>query len=277
MFTSHNSFGQLSLRYNVVSDPESPAVKVLSSSTTDAVQAVGTIHTYNLSQDGYNKSDILQLLARMKAGVDYTEKRGDAIAAAKESQPTYLSLVPEAKVAYTCASSPSVEVVGTRSFGAGVFENRKAIDLKINANGLEREGIQSVIISLLKEGNHTDEDADAQGAEIVLRFESTSGRVRSYIVNENGADETTGSTDNLGAGETQELTIDNVDGFSETALSSSSTFDLVMGTLDDYDASKLHLPAGSEWDIGDVTILAVASTRLGTDVHYATVTDAGLD
>lgn len=279
MFTSHNSFGQLSLRYNVVSDPESPAVKVLSSSTTDPVQAVNTVHTYNLSQDGYNKSDILQLLARMKAGVDYTEKRGDAIAEAKESQPTYLSLVNGAKVAYTCASSPSVEVVGTRRIliGAGVFENRKAIDLKINANGLEREGIQSVIISLLKEGNHTVEDAEARGAEIVLRFESTSGRVRSYIVNENGADVTTGSTDNFGAGETQELTIDNVGGFSETALPSSSTFDLVMGTLDDYDASKLHLPVGSEWDIGDVTVLAVVSTRIGTDVHYATVTDAGLD
>ena len=277
MFTSHNSFGQLSLRYNVVSDPESPAVKVLSSSTTDAVQAVGTIHTYNLSQDGYNKSDILQLLARMKAGVDYTEKRGDAIAAAKESQPMYLSLVSGAKMAYACASSPSVEVVGTRSFGTGVFENRKVIDLKLNANGLEREGIQSVIIHLLKEGNHTDEDADAQGAEIVLGFESTSGRVRSYTVNENGADVITGSTDNLGAGETHELTIDNVVGFSETALPNTSTFHLVMGTLDDNDASKLYLPVGSEWDIGDVMVLAVASTRLGTDVHYGTVSDTGLD
>jgi hypothetical protein len=277
MFTSHNSFGQLSLRYNVVSDPEHPAIKVLPSSTTAPVQAtVDTIHTYNLSQD-YQKSDILQLLPRMKAGIRYTEKRGDAIAAAKESQPTYLSLVSGAKVAYTCASSPSVEVVGTRILGAGVFENRKGITLKINANGLSSEGMQSVIIHLLKEGNHTDEDADAQGAEIVLGFESTSGRVRSYTVNEIGADITTGSIDNLGAGETHELTIDNVGGFSETALPNSSTFILVMDTLDDNDASILHLPVGSEWDTGDVTVLAVVSTRIGTDVHYATVSDVGLD
>jgi hypothetical protein len=273
------SFRQLSLRYNVVSHPESAVVNVLPSSTIGPVQAFNSIHTYNLSQD-YQESDLLQLLARMKAGVDYTEKRGDAIAEAKESQPTYLSLVSGAKVAYACASRPSVEVVGTRILGAGVFEDRIAINLKIDANGLGLEGIQSVIISLLKEGNHTVEDADAKGAEIVLRFESTNERVRSYIVNENGADVTTGSTDNLGAGETQELTIDNVTidnvgGFSETALPNTSTFHLVMGTLDDNDASKLYLPEGSEWSSGDVMVLAVVSTRLGTDVHYGTASDTG--
>ena len=47
-----------------------------------------------------------------------------------------------------------------------------------------------------------------------------------------------------------------------------------MGTLGDDDESKLHLPAGSEWDSGDITVLAVVSTRIGTDVHYNTVTSS---
>lgn len=271
---------KLNLRYNVVSDPvldpEHPAIKVLPSSTTAPVQAtVDTIHEYDLSQD-YQKSDILQLLARMKAGVDYTEKRGDAIAEAKESQPTYLSLVNGAKVAYACASRPSVEVVGTRETGS--YQNRKVINLKLNANGLEREGIQSVVIILVKEADHTDEDAHAQGAEIVLSFESTNGRLRSYLVEENGATVTTiGSTDNLGPGENHELLTHDVVGFSETALPGTDTFILEMGTLDDNDNSKLYLPVGSEWDSGDVTVVAVVSTRIGTAVDYDTVSDAALD
>jgi hypothetical protein len=270
MFTGHSSFGQLSLTFNVMLDPV--RVNVLPSSTTDPVQAVdNTIHTYDLSQS-YEKSDTLRLLMRMKAGVDYTEKRGDAAAEDKESESTYLSLVPDAEVPYTCASRPSVEVVGTRN--AGTFDNRQVINLNINANGLEREGIQSVIISLFKEADYTVEDAEAQGAEIVLSFESTNGRLRSYIVDEDGADVTTGSTDNLGPGENHELLNNDVDGFSGTALPLTSTFILEMGTLGDNDASKLHLPVGSEWDSGDVTVFAVVSTRIGTDVDYGTVTSS---
>jgi hypothetical protein len=271
MFTGHNSFGQLNLRFNVVSaDPESAAVNELTCSSTDAaIQAVGTtIHTYDLSTD-YVKSDTLQLLARMEAGVDYTEKRGDDDAEDQDSEPTYLSLVPTARVAYACASKPSVEVVGTR----GTYENRKVINLKINANGLEREGVQSVILSLLKEGDHTVDGA-SEGSEIVLSFESSNARLRSYLVEENGATNTvTGSSDNLGPLEHHELLENDVDGFSGTALINTNTFLLVMGTLDDNDESKLHLPVGSEWDDGDVTVLAVVSTRIGTDIDYDTVVD----
>ena len=272
IFTSHNNFGQLSLTYNVgddVTDPERPAVNVLPTSTTGPVQAVNSIHTYDLSQGGYGKSDTLQLFGRMKACVSYTEKRGDSAAETKYSQSTYLSLVPEARTAYVCASRPNVEVVGTRV----LVGERKAINLKINANGLEREGMQSVIMSLFKEADHTVavDDAEAQGSEIVLSFESTSGRVRSYTVDEDGANVTTGSTDNLGPGEQHELLNNDVYGFSETALPSTSTFILEMGSLDHNDESKLYLPVDSEWDDGVVTVLAVVSTRLGTDVDYGTV------
>jgi hypothetical protein len=252
-------------------------VKVLPCSSTNAdVQEVGgAIHTYDLSGT-YEKSDTMHLLVRMKAGVKYTEKRGDATAEDKESKSTYLRLVPEAKVAYTCASRPSVEVVGTRN--TGNFNNRKVIHLNINSNGLEREGIQSVILSLFKEGDHTNEiieDSASGGSEIVLSFESTSGRVRSYIVNENGANVTTGSTDNLGANEIHYLANDDqVDGFSGTALPLADTFVLEMGNLRHDDESKLHLPEGSEWDDGDITVLAVVSTRIGTDVDYGTVTSS---
>jgi hypothetical protein len=272
MFTGHSSFGQLSLRFNVMLDPVRVKVLPCSSTNADVQEVGGAIHTYNLS-GSYEKSDTLHLLVRMKAGVDYTEKRGDA-AADKESESTYLSLVPEAKTPYTCASRPSVEVVGTRN--TGTFNNiqRQVINLKINANGLESEGIQSVIISLLKEGDHTDEASASggSGSEIVLSFESTNGRVRSYIVDEDGADVTTGSTDNLGAGELHELANNDVDGFSGTALPLADTFMLEMGTLGDDDESKLYLPEGSKWDDGDITVLAVVSTRIGTDVDYDTVT-----
>jgi len=252
------------------SDPEHPAVKVLSSSTTGPVQEVdNTIHTYNLFQGGYQKSDILQMVARMQAGVNYMETR-DGVAAAKESQPTYLSLVNGAKAAYACATRPSVEVVGTRETGS--FNNRKVINLKINANGLEREGIQSVVIILVKEADHPVENAETQGAEIILSFESTNGRLRSYLVEENGATvKTAGSTDNLGAGENHELLNNDVVGFSEAP--SSDNFILEMDTLDDNDASKLHLPSGSKWDSGDVTVVAVVSTRIGTAVDYGTITN----
>ena len=267
---------KLNVRYNVVSDPESAAVNVLTHSTDTAVQEAGTvpatIHTYVLSAD-YQKSDILQLHARMEAGVDYTVKSGDAAPTDNESEPTYLSLVSSAKVRYTCASKPSVEVVGTRGTSA-LYNNRKVINLKINANGLEREGVQSVIISLLKEGDHTVDGA-SEGSEIVLSFESSNGRLRSYLVEEDGATvTTTGSLDNLGRFESHELLDDNdVTGFSGTTLSNTNTFLLEMGTLDDNDASKLHLPAGSEWDNGEVTVLAVVSTRIGTDIDYDTVED----
>lgn len=272
MFTGHSSFGQLSLTFNVMLDPVRVKVLPCSSTNADVQEVSGAIHTYDLSQS-YEKSDTLRLLMRMKAGVDYTEKRGDAAAEDKESESTYLSLVPEAEVAYTCASRPSVEVVGTRN--AGTFNNRQVINLNINANGLEREGIQAVIISLLKEGDHTHEASasEGSGSEIVLSFESTNERVRSYIVDEDGADVTTGSTDNLGPGEIHYIANDDdVDGFSGTE--SNDTFVLQMGTLGDDDESKLHLPAGSEWDSGDITVLAVVSTRIGTDVHYNTVTSS---
>jgi hypothetical protein len=270
MFTGHSSFGQLSLRFNVMLDPVGVKVLPCSSTNADVQEVGGAIHTYDLSGT-YVKSDTLSLVARMRAGVKYTEKRGDAAADDKESESTYLSLVPEAKVAYTCASRPSVEVVGTRNTGS---DNRKVVNLKINANGLEREGIQSVILSLLKEGDHTDEASasEGSGSEIVLSFESTNGRLRSYIVDEDGANVTTGSTDNLGPGEHHELLNNDVDGFSGTALPLADTFVLVMGTLDDDDESKLYLPEGSEWDSGDITVLAVVSTRIGTDVDYNTIT-----
>jgi hypothetical protein len=273
MFTGHSSFGQLSLRFNVMLDPVRVKVLPCSSTNADVQEVGGAIHTYDLSGT-YEKSDTLHLLVRMKAGVKYTEKRGDAVAEDKESESMYLRLVPEAKVAYTCASRPSVEVVGTRN--TGTFNNiqRQVINLKINANGLKREGFQSIIISLLKEGDHTDEASASGGSEIVLSFESTNERVRSYIVDEDGADVTIGSTDNLGAGEHHELLNNDVDGFSETALPLADTFVLVMGTLDDDDESKLYFPEGSEWDSGDMTVLAVASTRIGTDVDYGTVTSS---
>lgn len=264
MFTSHNSFGQLSLRYNVVSDPdpESPAVNVLSSSTINPVQAVNTVHTYNLSQGGYEKSDTLKLVPRMKAGVTYTEKRGTtAVIEDKDSQPTYLSLVDGAKTLYTCAGKPSVNVVGTSSIHSGDNPDRRAVKLTIDANGLSREGIQSVNFILFKEGDLTDPEAAADGTDISVSFESTSAGLRSYTVS---GDATLSLTDNLMPDETQELVLDD-----EGPVGS---YILELGTLDENDESVLFLPGGSVLETGDITVLAVVSTRVGTDVDYNTVT-----
>jgi len=263
MFTSHSSFGQLSLTFNVMLDPVRVKVLPCSSTNADVQEVGGDIHTYNLSQD-YEKSDTLHLLVRMKAGVDYTEKRGGAAAEDKESESTYLSLVPEAKMPYTCAGKPSVDVVGTSSIRSGDTPDRRAINLKIDANGLEGEGVKSVIVKLYKEGDLTDPVAISDAIEVSVSFESTSEGLTSYAV---GGNATLSPTDNMMPNESQHLSLDD-----ETPVGSPSEYFLKLGTLDENDASILYLPADSPFESGEIAVLAVVATRVGTDVDYDTVT-----
>jgi len=121
----------------------------------------------------------------------------------------------------------------------------------------------------VKENDYTDENDTADGAEVVLEFESSNGRVKSYVT-EPDANTATGSSDNLGANETHVLPEDDVDGFSES--SSSGNFILVTGSIDGNDASVLYLPADSELVGSTLNVVVFMSTSRGTDVAFGPVT-----
>ena len=267
MFTSHNSFGQLSLRYNDtdISDPESAKVTVLDYSVVGDVpvpdvQPHTVTNTYSLVED-FDKGDLLNLAHRMKAGVDYTEANGDADPVNKESEPTYLRLV-DGETAYRVASKPVITVNETRT------SNNK-ISLKIDAGGQHEEGITAITITLLKESDYTNEDENSDSAEIVLSFQSTDGNVKSYTRDGNGADATSGSDDNLAANENHVLEANDVEGYSGTP--SNGEFVLELGDLTGNDESFLTVPEDSDFDSGNVIVFVSVSTVKGMDHDYAQV------
>jgi hypothetical protein len=155
-------------------------------------------------------------------------------------------------------------VVGTSSIRSGANPDKRAINLKINANGVEREGLKTVVFKLFKDGDLTDQEANSDGIEVSVSFDSTSGGLTSYTV---GEDATLSSTDNMMPNEMQQLVLDD-----ETPGGSSSQYDLQLGTLDENDQSVLFLPPGSPLEKGDLSVIAVVETRVGTDVGYNNVT-----
>ena len=258
---------------NLSSNPVDDGVKLLTcKDDLDNVHGAITsreysTNTYDLSAM-FDKSDELSLVPRAKVGINYREKRG-AVNLYPRSESTYLGLESGARTRYVCAAKPSVSIV-TRV--------NNEIRFCLDANGLEKEGFQSIIVSLIKEGDHTDEDAP-EGSELVLSFESTNKRLRSYKVEENGVTSTTNSSDNLGINESHTLDSDvyfeeesivNANGNSNNG-NNANQFILATNTLDENDVSKLSIPATSSWASGEVTILVVVSTRIGTDIDYDTV------
>jgi hypothetical protein len=149
------------------------------------------------------------------------------------------------------------------------YFGQTAIPLKLDAKGIKNEGLLSVVFGLVKEHDYTDNNDADDGAEIVLAFESSNERLRSYVTG-NNAITTTGSLDNLGANETHVLSVNDVDGFSGTEI--EGEFTLVTGSLDDNDASVLYLPEDSEFAGDTLNVVAFVSTRLGTDVAVGQVT-----
>jgi len=250
-------------------DPESASVHPLNcTSTEDAVQpAAPTINTYSIAAD-YELADEIQETIRMKAGVDYSLQYGDASASSEESEPLYLTLNGPT-TSYIVGKKPTANV-GENSYvvPSGTYAGQTAIPLTLNARGLQNEGLQSVVVIIVKENDYTNENDTADGAEIVLAFESSNGRVKSYATGSD-ANTTTGSTDNLGANETHELSVDDTEGYSETA--SSGVFTLVTGSLDGNDESTLYVPADSGFANSTLSVVVFMSTRLGTDVDVSQV------
>jgi hypothetical protein len=253
-------------------NPYNEDINVLDYSDNE-VQPHATINTNSIPPGKYRLGHELMLTMRIKAGVDYSLTYGDLATSDEESTPQFLTLNGPSK-SYIVVKKPTITIDGSSSVvSSGPYNGQTKIPVTLNANGLNVEGLLSVVFVLVKENDYTDEnDAADGGAEIVLAFESSNGRLRSYTT-QPAADITTGSSDNLGATEKHVLTVDHVDGFSGTA--SSNDFTLVCGTLDQNDRSALYLPSECEF-AGDVTLNVVAfmSTRLGTDVDMRVVTES---
>ena len=266
MFTSHNSFGKLSLRYNdidfFISDPESAKVTVLDYSGVVDVQPHTVTNTYSLFED-FDKGDLLYFADKLKAGVDYTEAIGNAVPVNKESEPTYLRLV-DGETVYRVASKPSITINETRT-------SNNNFSLKIDAGGQHEEGITAFTVTLMKESDHTNEDENSDSAEIVLSFQSTDGNVKSYTRDGIGADATSGSDDNLAANEIHVLDVTDVEGYSETT--STGAFVLELGDLTENDESFLTVPEDSGFASGNVIVFASVSTVKGMDHDYTVMID----
>jgi hypothetical protein len=251
-------------------DPQDEGIRVLDcTSTEDSVQPPApTINTYSIAND-YNLADKILATMRMEAGVDYSLQYGDDAASDVESTPLYLRLNGPVK-SYIVGKRPEATVEeNSYVVSSGTYAGQTAIPMKLDAKGLKKEGLLSVVVGLVKEHDHTDNNDTDDGAEIVLAFESSNGRLRSYAT-QSDADTTTGSLDNLGANETHVLSVNDVDGFSES--SSSGDFTLVTGSLDENDESVLYLPEDSEFVSAVLNCVVFITTRLGTDVTYAQVT-----
>jgi hypothetical protein len=252
-------------------DPEDAGIRVLNcTSTEDAVQPPAPeINTYSIAND-YILADEILARMRMEAGVDFTLQYGDDAASNEESTPLYLTLNGPV-TSYIVGKRPEATVDGSSYVvpSSETYADQTAIPMKLDAKGLKKEGLLSVVVGLVKEHDHTDNNDTDDGAEIVLAFESSNGRLRSYTT-QLDADTTTGSLDNLGANETHVLSVNDVDGFSES--SSSGDFTLVTGSLDENDESVLYLPEDSEFVSAVLNCVVFITTRLGTDVTYAQVT-----
>lgn len=245
-------------------NPEDAGVKVLTcSNNTTSVQVDATVNSYDLTADEYEQANLINLIMRIEAGVNYTLQYGDSSASNEESTPMYLALNSPSKP-YVVATKPSVEILTRYPVTSGPYAGQTALSMIINGNGAKNEGAQSVIVIMATEGDYTDaNNGSGSGAEIILAFESSNARLRSYTVGAS-ADVTLNSADNLGASEVHILLTENTEGFSEST--STGDFTLVMGTLDNSDASTLYMPADCEFTTSPISVVVVVSTRLGTDV-----------
>ena len=252
-------------------NPYEEDIRVLNcTSAANAVQPPATINTYSIASD-YDLADQIHQEIRMEAGISYTLQYGDAAASNENSMPLYLALNGP-NTLYIVAKKPEITITGSCSVvSSGTYVGQTAVPMVINANGLKNEGLLSVVVVLVKENDYTNADDATDGTELVLAFESSNGRVKSYVVG-NDADTATGSTDNLGAKETHVLTVDDIEGFSETV--STADFTLVTGNLEGNDQSVLYLPSDCEFANSSFIVVAIVSTRVGTDFHVNAVVPA---
>jgi hypothetical protein len=251
-------------------DPYSSNVDVLPfTSGSGSVQLTGSNVSPNTYDISYNLSTILHLQYRVEAGVDYTlQYSSESSSTTYESATGYIELKPELSnnvTNYTVAVRPEVTVLSTYlEFDSS---SNMVLRVKVDAKGLESEGVQSVLFLLAQEGNYTDADdgSGGEGSQIVLSF--TCDNVSETYEITSSAD----SLDNINQGEEATLTTEDNAGLTEGS-GLSATWKLKAGSLDSSDESVLTFPALSSGSYGGfvdskpISVVVVVSTRLGVDV-----------
>jgi hypothetical protein len=205
---------------------------------------------------------------RVEAGVDYTlQYSSENSSTLYESATGYIELKPEPSnnvTNYTVAVRPEVTVLSSNvEFDSS---SNMVLRVKVDAKGLESEGVQSVLFLLGQEGDYTDAlDGSGEGSQIIISF--TSNNVSETYDITSSAD----SVDNINQGEEATLTTEDNAGLTEGS-GLSATWKLKAGSLDSSDESVLTFPALSNGSYGGfvsskpISVVVVVSTRLGVDL-----------
>jgi hypothetical protein len=179
----------------------------------------------------------------------------------------YLNL-PLVQKPYMVANRPRLTIAsqyrivpGTNDGTTSDYSGRIAVDMCMNANGLKTEGIQSLVFVIGQESNYTDsnDSGGGEGRQVLLSFSSSEATVPTYDKQE--AATTLNTLDNISAGETLTLTVDNVAGFNEGA---GLNWTFVAGDLTSNDQSTLYFPVNSGFDkVKELSFVGVIATRVG--------------
>ena len=142
---------------NTVSNNENPnnvGVYTLNNTVDDTLQPLGpTSNTYNLlaQTPHYSRGATLELQLRTKVGLNYTLQTGTLTPLPKESSPWYLSLLAPIKQ-YTTAGRPQLTITD----GYTVQNNNIVVNFKVDAVGLENQGLSGVTAVVAQDSDLTD-------------------------------------------------------------------------------------------------------------------------
>jgi hypothetical protein len=216
--------------------------------------SVTNINIYDISS--YDLGEVLELNYRIKAGVQYT-----VTGTTGTVDSTGLYLIMPAATRYVVAGRPQLTINQNYQIGTGDYAGRIGFGVTMNANGLSREGVQSLVFLIAEEHDHTvaSDSTDSDSKQVVLSFSSSEAVPSTY--DEQVAATTTDAADNIAAGEILSLTVDDVEGFDE---GSASNWTLVVGDLTANDQSVLYAPSNIDFDAGsNLAVVGVIATRLG--------------
>jgi photosystem II stability/assembly factor-like uncharacterized protein len=247
---------------NVIGSVATAVPTVLSS--LQEVQPSNTNNQYDISS--FNKSTVLNLKMQVEAGIKYTNYIGTAGSnPTTNSTATYLTLSSQTKQ-YTVGGKPTISMAD--SYYEHNNDGTKSIKIKIDANGMQNQGISSIIIILAQDGDYTNADDETpSGSEAILAF-GPGGATSSY---NNGANATTASsTDNLAANETQ--TVSPLDMPSSLTMIETDSYTLQLGSLGANDASTLTLPADYFNSNNPMAILVIVNTARGSSAFSNNLT-----
>jgi hypothetical protein len=228
------------------------------------IQRENDVNTYNIPSSEYPLGHEMRVAVRFSASVPYTLSD---VTGTRNSEPMYLNL-PLVQKPYIVANRPRLTIAsqyrivpGTNDGTTSDYSGRIAVDMCMNANGLKTEGIQSLVFVIGQESNYTDsnDSGGGEGRQVLLSFSSSEATVPTYDKQE--AATTLNTLDNISAGETLTLTVDNVAGFNEGA---GLNWTFVAGDLTSNDQSTLYFPVNSGFDkVKELSFVGVIATRVG--------------